>query len=127
LTIAPFIEKIKTGSMRGEGFVNIPSEVEDFIRAELESKMRDSKFVVMPFTPGMKTDIAFALQLGLCLLLEKPLIIAVMRGAYIPPRVLGLADEIVTGDSMEDLKKALGAAVNRLANGGHFEVEEPKS
>jgi len=100
--------------------MSAPSEIEAFIKqvmeSDLEPKMRASKFVLMPFAPEMKTDVMFALQLGFCLLLEKPLIICALRGAYVPPRVLGLADEIVVGDTVEDLKPALAAAVHRLAN-----------
>jgi hypothetical protein len=69
------------------------------MRRRLIPKMRDSQSVLM-LAPDMKADIdiGFALQIGACILLEKPLILVVHPGRQIPPKLLAIADRIIEAD-----------------------------
>ena len=68
----------------------------DDMRARLIPKMRDSAHVLM-IAPkiGEKFDIDFALQIGSCILLEKPLILLVDPSRTIPPKLRAIADRII--------------------------------
>jgi hypothetical protein len=94
-------------------------EMDDFreqitrIGKGIAPKMKSSAFVLMPFMPD-GPDIFLALQLGLCLLYEKPLIVLALKDAYIPPQVLALADAVVRGDSVEAAKAELEVAIRDL-------------
>ena len=71
----------------------------DDMRARMIPKMKDSASVLM-IAPRMeeKFDIEFALQIGSCILLEKPLILLVDRKRTIPPKLRAIADRIVEVD-----------------------------
>src|SRR6187402_2530821 len=58
------------------------------MRKRLIPKMRGSENVLM-LAPDVKAefDISFALQIGACILLEKPLILVVHPGRQIPPKL----------------------------------------
>lgn len=75
----------------------------DNARKDIIPKMRGSAFCVTVVTPH-GIDPYLCLQLGACLLLEKPLLILALGGVWIPARVRALADAIVEGDSMKNLE-----------------------
>jgi hypothetical protein len=83
-------------------------------RDDIKPEMMSSAFVLMPFAPGIDADVYLALQLGLCLLWEKPLIVLALGGAYVPPRILELADTVVRGATVEEAKDGMRAAVMRI-------------
>jgi hypothetical protein len=78
--------------------------------SRLAEPMRGSIFVLMPFTPS-GPDLFLALQLGMCLLYEKPLVVLALEAAYVPPRVLALADYVIRARSVEDAKEELHKVV----------------
>lgn len=92
-----------------------PFERDDFriwaddMRKRLIPKMRDSSNVLM-LAPDVKAefDISFALQIGACILLEKPLILVVHPGRQIPPKLRAIADRVIEADlnglPMDDVK-----------------------
>jgi hypothetical protein len=63
-----------------------------------------------------KTDVKLAVELGMALLLDKPLILAVTPGAIIPERLARAADEIVEFDMDRpiDTAQRLQDAMNRI-------------
>jgi hypothetical protein len=89
-------------------------ELAEIGERDIKPKIRSSVFVLMPFAEGISPDPWFAMQLGLCLLYEKPLIVLVLKGAYVPPRVLDLADAVVRGETAEECTAGLLAAVKRV-------------
>ena len=79
------------------------------MRKRLIPKMRGSENVLM-LAPDVKAefDISFALQIGACILLEKPLILVVHPGRQIPPKLRAIADRVIEADlnglPMDDVK-----------------------
>jgi hypothetical protein len=73
----------------------------DNARRDIIPKMAGSAFCITVVTPD-GIDPYLCLQLGACLLLEKPLLIIAIDGVWIPARVRALADAIVEGKSMKD-------------------------
>lgn len=60
-------------------------------------------------------DAAVAVQLGAALLMDKPLVLVVQKGMYVPGKLRLIADEIVEVDALDDqAKEALILAVRRL-------------
>lgn len=72
-----------------------------FTREHIEPQMRQSQFVMVPMLPGYE-DLGLALQVGLALIMEKPLLILALKGVWIPPRLRALADAVVDGESIHD-------------------------
>lgn len=94
----------------------------DTMRTRMIPEMRDSANVLMiaPKLGDPQFDIEFALQIGACILLEKPLILLAHRGRVIPPKLLAIADRIIevnlddtTMDSA-DIQRQLAQAFNDL-------------
>lgn len=68
-------------------------------RTGMLPKMKSSAFVMVALTGEM--DLALALQVGVVILLEKPLLLLVMKNAWAPQRLRALADAVVSIDDME--------------------------
>ena len=94
------------------------AELEEYLehaRKELVPKMPGSAFV-MTLVPGGEPDLKFCLELGLAIMLEKPLIVAVSPGSHVPERLMQIAAAVVEVD-MEDPSKGaqeLGRVMARL-------------
>jgi hypothetical protein len=59
-----------------------------------------------------RPDIHLALQVGMALLMDKPLFIIATRGLWIPPRLRNLAEAVVEGDSFDAaMRTELQAAI----------------
>jgi hypothetical protein len=58
----------------------------------------------------------FALQLGHCLLTEKPIVLAAPHGAHVPERLAAAADRVVRYDpnNLESLQVAMTQALTEL-------------
>lgn len=69
------------------------------MRKRLIPEMRSSGSVLM-ISPNMEAefDVEFALQIGACILLEKPLILIVHRGRVVPPKLRAIADRVIEAD-----------------------------
>lgn len=70
------------------------------------AKLEESAIVMTIALPGNKPDPVLALQIGIALLLEKPLILVAVRGAWLPQRLRQLADAVVEGPSIADPETA---------------------
>ena len=91
---------------------------------ELVPKLRDSYATVsiVPDLVGID-DIKFALELGLTIMLDKPLILAVVPGRGIPARLQRAADAIIEFDEDHPQRTsvAIMAAIDRIAALEHDE------
>lgn len=65
------------------------------VRAHLVPKLRHSAVTVC-LVPD-QVDVKFAVELGLSIMLDKPIILLVQPGRPVPPKLALLADEIVEG------------------------------
>lgn len=67
-------------------------------RTELVPKLRGASFTVSILSPGSFDDPQFAIELGYSILLGVPLIVAVLPGVEVPPKLAAIADHIVEAD-----------------------------
>ncbi|GJJ23718.1 hypothetical protein [Mycolicibacterium mageritense] len=67
------------------------------VRTELIPKLRDSAASISLVPRGV-TDVKFAVELGLSIMLDKPIIAVVPPGARVPAKLVAVADVIVEGD-----------------------------
>ncbi|MBO0743602.1 MAG: hypothetical protein J2P43_01190 [Candidatus Dormibacteraeota bacterium] len=83
---------------------------------ELLPTLRDSACTVsiVPDSAGLG-DVKFAVELGLSIMLDKPIILAVVPGRELPDRLVRVADEIVEfdGDDPETMRR-LHDAIGRV-------------
>jgi hypothetical protein len=86
------------------------------MRLYLVPKMESSGSVAFLMGPGGDVDIEQALQLGLCILMGKPLIVVVTDGREVPAKLRAIADHIVEGDlADETTRAAMNAAIEAVA------------
>jgi hypothetical protein len=83
-------------------------------RREAAAKIAESAFVIS-LVPGGEPDIKYAVELGLSIMLDKPLLIVVAPGVKIPERLRRVADELVVADlDVEAGREALHRAIERM-------------
>lgn len=89
------------------------------VRDELVPKIRGSDFVASLFTGG-EADIKFAVETGLSILLDKPIIVVVPPGVALPDKLVRVADRIVEADvdSFELTAERISDAMDELAQEG---------
>jgi hypothetical protein len=77
----------------------------EYARADILPKMEQSAFVlgVMGGTGG--NDLFMALQIGLALTLDKPLILIVPPGSWVAPRLRSVARAVIEGDTADSATK----------------------
>ena len=82
---------------------------------ELVPKLVDSALTVS-IVPDGDADIKFAVELGLSIMLGKPIILAVPAGTKVPDKLVQIADEIVELDfeKPQASATALGKAAGRV-------------
>jgi len=79
-------------------------------------KIQDSA-VTVSLVPRGEADIKFAVELGLSIMLDKPIIAVIPPGTQVPEHLLRVADRIVDGDIMaepERLAEAVAATIAEL-------------
>jgi len=89
---------------------------ERHVRETLVPKIRDSH-VFVSIVPTGKTDVKFAVELGLGIMYNKPIIGVVQTGAEIPEKLSRVVDRFVEMDlngSNSDLSERLGNAITEL-------------
>lgn len=69
--------------------------------------------------PDGETDIKFAVELGLSIMLDKPLIMVVQPGTKVPDKIVRVADRIIEADltspgGSEYVARAVQQAMNEL-------------
>lgn len=84
------------------------------VRRELIPKIADS-FATISIVPSGETDIKFAIELGLSIMLGKPLILAVFPGVQVPDKLALIADEIVEIDPDDTRASWGGSSAQRMA------------
>jgi hypothetical protein len=97
---------------------------QEFVRNVRDNTMQmvaDSHATVSIYPAHAETDVKFAVELGLSIMYDKPLIVLVPPGVRIPVHLQRVADEIVVCDiDTEDGQSKLGAALHRqLPEEGH--------
>jgi hypothetical protein len=94
---------------------------EDIFRAAIEHNLEGingSVAFISLYSDGMKNirdDPWPAVQLGISILLEKPIILAVLAGRTPPPKLLAIADAVVYADDAFGLAQGIKDATERLA------------
>lgn len=84
------------------------------VRTELIPKLEDSSMTVS-LVPEGETDIKFAVELGLSIMLDKPIIAVVHPGAKMPERLVRVADHIVEADlETETGRQRVHATLTRM-------------
>lgn len=89
------------------------------VDAELIPKIRATEAVIS-FVPDSETDSKYAVELGLAVALDKPIILLVRPGVKVSAKTARIADEIVEIDFMKPklIRPAVIAAMDRLAERG---------
>jgi hypothetical protein len=98
------------------------SEVDEFwerVRRDLVARVNGAAFAMMCVDASDPLDVHFAAQLGLAIMLDKPLIIVVAPGTRLPLRLVRIAEEIVELDLTGPLVETSGserlvAAIERV-------------
>lgn len=102
------------------------AEWEEIIRHgedELAPKMKNSAFMLSLVTADDKPDIKFCLELGMAIMLDKPIMAVVLDGAAVPPQLAKIAAEIVrlprdaglsTPESRSAASRLIGDAITRM-------------
>jgi hypothetical protein len=86
----------------------------DDMRRRLIPDMKSSAHILM-IAPSLNAefDIEFALQIGACILLEKPLIVLVHPNRTIPPKLKAIADRIIEVDLSDPENNAAGNQIRQ--------------
>lgn len=74
-------------------------EVQEWVQQaeeELVPKMKQSGLMMSLYTGGY--DIKFAVEMGMAILMDKPIILAVMSGVEAPEKLMKVADYIIEAD-----------------------------
>lgn len=86
------------------------------VKEELVPKMEDSACTVS-LVPEGETDVKFAVELGLSIMLDKPIILVVRPGTKVPEKLALVASDIVEvvdwGD-MAEVSMAISNAIERF-------------
>lgn len=84
------------------------------VRREAVQKMEESAFVAS-LVPG-EVDVKFAVELGISIMLDKPILAICMPGRPIPPKLRLVADVVVEADvDTEEGRLEIVAAIERMS------------
>jgi hypothetical protein len=94
------------------------------VRRELIPKLEASSITVSLIPEG-ETDVKFAVELGLSIMMDKPIIAVVKPGVKMPNKLALVADRIVEGDiTTDDGRKRLAATLKEVVDELNNEDEE---
>jgi len=88
----------------------------DRVRAHVLPMIQESA-LSLSLVPAGETDIKFAVELGLSIMLDKPIVAVVVPGTKVPERLVRVADHIVEVDdltspeSRQKLQRAIEAVM----------------
>ena len=83
----------------------------DHTRAELIPKLAGSA-LVMSMVPKGPTDVKFALELGMSVMLDKPIVALIAPGGGCPPKLCQVADLVIEADpDTSEGQQAIAAAL----------------
>lgn len=81
---------------------------------ELKNAVRDSAVFVAIFPSG-ETDEKFSIEIGLAVMLDKPLILIVKPGTHFPEKLARVCDRIVEGsDDSEEMANRLAGVMREM-------------
>lgn len=83
---------------------------------DLVPKLQDSS-VTVSLVPRSETDIKFALETGMSIMLDKPIILVISPGTKVPDKLRKVADAIIETDGIgtdPTFHARLGAAIERV-------------
>lgn len=107
------------------GFDEDDPEFRKFIQHHRETTVKgmlDSAFVAQLVSPNVKPeepDVKFAVEIGLSILLDKPILAVVLPGSVIPAKLRLVADRVVYCDIDTDEGRAvLEAAIDEMMGSG---------
>jgi len=90
-------------------------EYAEHVKAELIPMIKNSRVTLSLVPPDNKPDPKFAVELGYCIMLDKPIIAIVNPGSKVPLKLAKVADEIVEGKPGDpDFEKRFFAAMDRV-------------
>lgn len=84
------------------------------IKSELVPKIEGSSATVSILPTSGELDVQFAVELGLSILLDKPIIALVTPGSKAPAKLVQVADRIIEVDLTNDLAGARARIVEAL-------------
>ena len=94
-------------------------EWEQYIRDELVPRIADST-ATLSLVPQGETDIKFAVELGLSIMMDKPLILVVLPGRTVPQRLRRAADAVIEGEIQHPKTAArISAALDQIMSKEH--------
>lgn len=80
---------------------------------ELEPMINSSSFVMSLVPDVGKVDVKFAVELGLSIMLDKPIVVVVTPGVRVPDKLVQIADMIFEGEvRTQEGKESLSARLN---------------
>ena len=86
-------------------------------RRETLEKMTDSAFVMSIVPDDKNLDIKFAVELGMAIMLDKPIMAIVQPGARVPDKLRAVCEEIVETDiDLEEGRAKIVQAISRMTN-----------
>ncbi len=80
-------------------------------REDVLPRMEESALFMTVVSPA-RTDIKFAVELGMAIMLEKPIITVVVPGAHVPEKLRAISEAVVecdmdTGEGREELYRVI--------------------
>lgn len=90
-------------------------EYADHIKKELLPKLKDSAFC-LSLVPKGPSDVKFAVELGFCIMLDKPIIAVIRPGTKIPEKLARVVDRFVEydPDNADDNKNRLTDVLSEM-------------
>jgi hypothetical protein len=86
------------------------------VRDNLIPKLTNSGAVAM-LVPRGESDVKFAVELGLSIMLDKPIVALVRPGTTLPPKLAAIADRVVIYDvGSPSARDAIGDAIMSVLN-----------
>jgi len=90
-------------------------EYAERVKKDLIPMIKDSKVTLSLVPSDGQPDPKFAVELGYCIMLDKPIIAIVNPGSKVPLKLAKVADEIVEGNVGDpDFEKRFLAAMDRV-------------
>jgi hypothetical protein len=88
------------------------------VRTGLVPKLEESALTISLVPEGNQTDVKFAVELGMSIMMEKPIMLVIAPGQRVPPALVKIADEIVEVDWRADPKlgqERMAEAIGRMS------------
>lgn len=99
---------------------NHPAVEEYFehVRRELVPMLNKSTVTMTLVPPEGSHDLKYAVELGLMIMMDKPIIVLAVEGRPIPPKLRAVADEVVEVSSLNDVETSMkiSQAMARIAD-----------